>query len=107
MPEYSDHCRFWDGKPYVEAQIIEITGYQCGYWYLTHEKEIGIFLRKEARGQGIGPAVVEYISKLHTDTRLLANVAPGNPRSQRMFRDAGFTLCQYTYELLPLSQSDK
>jgi len=81
-----------------------------GYVSATHFNEIGVVLKGDWRGFGLGPAAIRLLMQLHKPQpaepsirsgRWLANVAPGNAHSAHVFQKLGFKMIQYTYELPP------
>lgn len=97
MPSYDEHVAFVESKPYQAWYLIENEDEIVGSIYLTHMREIGIFIFKEVRGKGIGTLAMAELQKLHPG-RFLANIAPMNVKSQRFFIKHGFRLIQHTYE---------
>lgn len=122
LPTFEQHRQFWSRRVYRFCYLIEFTadtpeeaqavgGYVAPVWagYLsaTHNNEIGIVLRKDFRGRGLGPRAVKLLMQLHQPNpaepsvrngHWLANIAPMNERSQRMFTSLGFKQIQLTYE---------
>jgi GNAT superfamily N-acetyltransferase len=102
LPPYYQHRAFWQSEPYPQVKIILLSeaylqSLPVGYWYLTAENEIGIFIRKPWHGQGIGTRVLRHILSRNRGKRLLANINPRNEGSIRLFSKAGFTHIQNTY----------
>ena len=101
IPEYTDHCMFWELKPYPQAHIISYTdeagcGFEmAGYCYVTDRNEIGIFLDKPHQGVGLGKAVVQTLLEM-MEGDAIANISPRNYRSRKFFEDLGFELVQLT-----------
>lgn len=94
-------CR---GEPLARAWLIEEAGRPLGYAVLTlgFSVELGgrdgfvddLYLAEEARGRGIGSAVLD---RLVEEARALGigalhlEVEPGNEAAARLYRRAGFT----------------
>lgn len=99
MPSWNEHLAFIASKPYEHWYLIDVgeTNY-VGATYLTKHREIGIFILKRFHGFGYGPTAVKMLMEKHPG-RFLANVAPKNYKSQKMFRDLGGDLVQFTFEL--------
>lgn len=102
---YESHRMFVENHPYEAWYLIEADGVIVGSVYLTKPprpsvagNEIGIFLRSEYRGKGIGPQVIQVLMAYHGPGRYLANISPQNDRSIAMFERMGFRHCQNTYE---------
>lgn len=98
VPSFAEHKAFVEDRPYISWYLIEHADAWIGSIYLTSNYEIGIFLKKEAQGQGLGKWAVQELMKIHGAGRYLANIAPKNIRSQDFFTHLGFKLIQYTYE---------
>ena len=54
MPSYEDHVNFVMSKPYSKWYIIKTNEQKIGTIYLSKQDEIGIFLKKNMNGKGIG-----------------------------------------------------
>ena len=99
MPTYAEHSQFVLSKPYSKWYIIIHKNKKIGNTYLTKTNEIGIFILKSTKINGIGRIVLEEIMKMNPRSRYLANVSPKNDKSSNFFKKNGFKLIQYTYEL--------
>lgn len=99
MPTYDEHIRFIKSKPYTKWYIIYFKGKKSGSVYLSKQDEVGIFLKKEMHGKGIGSAAIMSLMEKNPRTRFLANVSPKNKKSEAFFKKNGFTLIQHTFEL--------
>lgn len=108
LPTYEEHRRFVHSMPYRLWYLIEQDAEWVGYISATANNEIGIVLRKQYRGIGIGPEAVLLLMRAHEPNphraslcngRWLANIAPGNERSRRMFEGLGFRKIQETFAL--------
>ena len=100
MPTYVEHTQFVVSKPYSKWYIIIYKNKKIGNTYLTKTNEIGIFILKITKINGIGRTVLEEIIKMNPRSRYLANVSPTNDKSSKFFKKNGFKLIQYTYELV-------
>jgi RimJ/RimL family protein N-acetyltransferase len=117
LPSFEHHRAFWTRRPYRFTYLIEPSDYLprddlswqwAGYVSATARNEIGIVLLQAWRGHGIGPQAVQALLERHKPNPAvpsecsgcwLANVAPGNERSRRMFEKLGFRKIQETYAL--------
>lgn len=99
MPSFAQHVKFVLSKPYAKWYVIVECGKTVGSVYLTKNDEIGIFIKKDTQGKGIGFKALKLLMEKNPRTRYLANVNPKNKRSMQFFKDNGFNLIQYTYEL--------
>lgn len=96
MPTWREHLEFNNAKPYEEDYIIMVDGKPCGRLYLTKVlNEIGIHIKDEERGKGIGGAVIDFLKT--REVVLHANISPKNEASIRLFEKKGFKLVQQTY----------
>lgn len=98
MPTFPEHVAFLLSKPYAAWCIASAGGIDIGSAYLTKQNEIGVFLLERFRGKGLGPLVIEALMERHPGSRFLANIAPKNEASRRVFESLGFKLIQQTYE---------
>lgn len=100
MPTYDEHVKFVKSKPYLRWYVMYYNGKKSGSAYLTKQNEIGIFVKKELQGNGIGTQILESVIKKNGPRRYLANINPKNKKSIEFFKNHGFDLIQYTYELV-------
>ena len=99
MPTYNQHVSFVSSKPYSKWYVILYGVNKAGSIYLTSQNEIGIFIKKSFQNKKIGnTALCELIQK-NPKKRYLANVNPNNKKSIQFFKNYGFKLIQYTFEL--------
>jgi RimJ/RimL family protein N-acetyltransferase len=87
-------------KSYSKWQVIYHDDEKIGSVYLTKQNEIGIFVKKEFQGRGIGSKVLKLIMEKNGPGRYLANISPKNKKSIEFFKNHGFRLVQYTYEFI-------
>lgn len=99
MPTYKNHVKFVMSKPYSKWYVIYYKNRKTGSIYLSKQDEIGIFIKKEMIGKGIGVEALNKLIKFNPRTRYLANVSPKNNTSMKFFKKHGFKLIQYTFEL--------
>ncbi len=99
MPTYHEHSKFVLTKPYSKWYIIIYKNKKIGNVYLTKMNEIGIFILKSVKIEGIGKIVLDTLMKKDPRSRYLANVSPTNIKSSNFFKKNGFKLIQNTYEL--------
>lgn len=99
MPTYTEHVRFVTSKPYSKWYIIKFNDENAGSIYLTKNNEIGIFIKKDVQGRGIGNDAMKLLINSNPRKRYLANVSPKNLKSSNFFEKNGFKLIQHTYEL--------
>lgn len=100
IPTYDEHVDFVSSKPYACWFVIEYNGKKLGSIYLSKNDEIGIFLKKSFQGKNIGQTALELLIKKTNNSRYLANINPKNKKSLEFFKNNGFTMIQYTFELI-------
>jgi len=98
-PTYAKHIKFVMSKPYTKWYIIYHGKEKIGSIYLSKNDEIGIFVSKEFQGKNIGKLALSELMKRNPRQRYLANVNPKNKKSMQFFKNNGFKLIQYTFEL--------
>ena len=99
MPTYNQHVSFVSSKPYSKWYVILYGVDKAGSIYLTSQNEIGIFIKKSFQNLQIGNIVLREIIKKNPKKRYLANINPKNKKSIQFFKNHGFKLIQYTFEL--------
>lgn len=109
MPSADEHLDFVTHHPYRAWYLIRVRGEWVGAAYITRYFEIGIAILKERQGMGYGKWAVREMERrwarhlinrpTFTRKALLANVAPGNTRSQKFFESLGYKLAHYVYVL--------
>ena len=99
MPTYNEHVSFVSAKPYSKWYVILYRVNKVGSIYLTSQNEIGIFIKKSFQNKQIGNIALRKLIQKYPKKRYLANVNPKNKKSIRFFKNSGFKLIQYTFEL--------
>lgn len=90
MPTLDHHLAFIAKRPYAHWYLLDVgDGDFVGAVYLTHAREIGVFVLQRFRGNGFGRIGVQMLMQAHPG-RFLANINPRNERSLRLFRELGF-----------------
>jgi len=101
MPTIDEHFAFFDSVPYeLWMMIFNDDDVAVGSIYLTHNREVGIFIKKEHQGKGYGKNAIGLLRE-YSPGRLLANINPYNAKSRTMFEKMGAKMIQVTYELEP------
>lgn len=98
MPSWDEHLRFIRSHAYRAWYLIEADGKAVGAIYLTVKREVGIHLKKDARGKGYGSEAMRQFRRLWPGP-LLANINPANTGSTAFFKSLGARLIQNTYEV--------
>jgi RimJ/RimL family protein N-acetyltransferase len=99
MPSWEQHIRFIQSNPYLAWHLIEEGPGIVGAIYLTRNGEIGVSIFEKYRGKGFGKAAVIDLMTRYPKMRLVANVAPQNDVSAKMWESLGGKCIQRTYEL--------
>ena len=111
MPAYASHVKFIESKPYKKWYIVYFVEFlsrsklprynktKVASIYLSKNNEIGIFVLKKFQGMDVGKFALSELIKRNPKKRYLANVSPKNKKSSKFFKNNGFKLIQYTYEL--------
>ena len=99
MPTYNQHVSFVSAKPYSKWYVILYGVNKAGSIYLTSQNEIGIFIKKSFQNKQLGNIALHKLIQKNPKKRYLANVNPQNKKSMRFFKNNGFKLIQYTFEL--------
>ena len=99
MPAYSKHVSFVSAKPYSKWYVILYGANKVGSIYITTQNEIGIFIKKSFQNKQIENIVLHELIQKNPKKRYLANVNTQNKKSMRFFKNNGFKLIQYTFEL--------
>jgi RimJ/RimL family protein N-acetyltransferase len=118
MPSFEQHVEFVTSSPYQKWWIIEgrmndqkhygaersygdtpVKFEQLGSVYLTKNNELGIAILSSKQNKGYATWAILKVVEMCPGRDLLANVAPTNDRSQKLFEGLGFTELQKTYVL--------
>ena len=111
MPSLTQHEAFCASRPYEGWWLIVLRGAQeggekrsffrqpVGACYITKMGEIGIQIARGHQREGYARTALNALIAMHPGRRLLANIAPGNEPSRRLFEGFGFKLIQHTFEL--------
>ena len=106
MPSFAQHVKFVLSKPYSKWYVIVESEQDIGSIYLTKDNEIGIFIKKDDQGRGIGVKALKLLMEKNPRSRYLANINPKNKKSVQFFKNNGFNLIQHTYELKKKSENN-
>jgi RimJ/RimL family protein N-acetyltransferase len=99
MPTYYQHVAFISAKPYSKWYVILYDTNKAGSIYLSSQNEIGIFIKKSFQGKQLANIALRKMIQKNPKKRYLANINPQNKKSMRFFKNNGFKLIQYTFEL--------
>lgn len=98
LPTAAEHLAFVQSHPYTAWYLVLEGRSALGAVYLTKQREIGVFIFREHQNVGWAKKAIAELRKLHPG-RCLANVAPGNEVSKKLFEGLGARHIQNTYEL--------
>lgn len=90
MPTYSNHEKFITSHPYKEWYLIHDGPRIKGSIYISKQNEIGLFIYKEFRNNGIGDKALQALLDEHPNTIFKANINPSNYKSINFFKKFGF-----------------
>ncbi len=96
MPTWLQHCKFCESQPYSQWYVIKHKSTKLGSIYITHQNEIGIFIKREYQGKGAARWAVECIMA-GLPGKYIANISPKNKVSKKFFKKMGFKLIQHTF----------
>jgi RimJ/RimL family protein N-acetyltransferase len=105
MPTYRKHIEHVKRDPYDGWYFIQVEAYlgscviNVGNTYITSANEIGIHVSPMFQRQGFARRAIRRLKELHPREYYLANIAPGNEGSQKLFAQEGFRKVQETYRL--------
>jgi RimJ/RimL family protein N-acetyltransferase len=110
MPTYAEHEAFVRSSPFQGWWLIVrstrrdgdkamIFHEPVGSCYITKMGEIGIQISAAHQRKGYARTALNTLIEMHRGRRLLANIAPGNEASRKLFEGFGFRMCQHTFEL--------
>jgi len=88
----------WEGNVTKAKKLIKECK-KAGSIYLTSQNEIGIFIKKSFQSKQLGNIALRKMIQKNPKKRYIANVNPQNKKSMRFFKNNGFKLIQYTFEL--------
>lgn len=99
MPTWEQHCEFVNSKPYFCWYLISNGTEIVGSVYVTHQREIGIFIFNKHQGKGYGKSAVLKVMDMWPNGKFYANVNPANEASKKLFESIGGRVIQHTYML--------
>ncbi len=99
MPSWTAHLAFTKAHGYRTWRLIETPHGIAGAIYLTMQNEIGIGIFKAFQRKGYATAAIMMLMTEYGPRKFLANIAPGNDASRKMFEAMGFKHIQNTFEL--------
>jgi GNAT superfamily N-acetyltransferase len=108
-PDRNKHVSFVMAHPYREWCLImtdvEDSGPNkwhrwVGAIYITHQNELGIAILERCQRKGYARQAIDLMMQRHPRDYYLANVAPGNHPSHRLWESfENHAICQVTYRI--------
>lgn len=90
MPTWEAHCAYIRSRPHTAWYWFSSpAGFPAGCVYLSKQREIGIFVLKAHRGQGLAKEAIQELMRLHPGL-FLAHINWRNEASLALFRKLGF-----------------
>ena len=102
LPTWKEHVNFIKSKPYKEHYVIhnaEEPKDCVGVFYVTHMREIGIFIAEPHRGKGYAVDILKSYMSEHMTEEFYANINPKNEKSIKFFESLDFKHIQNTYKV--------
>lgn len=99
IPNFKQHVKFVESKPYTNWYVIYQNGQKCGSIYLSRQNEIGIWLKKEFDSRQAKKDAIKLIINKNPRSRYLININPKNTKMKNFLQKNKFKLIQHTYEL--------
>jgi RimJ/RimL family protein N-acetyltransferase len=99
MPTFREHANFVLLKPYSKWYIIFNHNKKIGSIYISKQDEIGLDLRKSEWKEKFGEMAITLLMEKNQKERYLVNINPKNKKMLKFYKNKGFQLIQYTYEL--------
>lgn len=90
MPTYIEHVKFIKTKPYYRWLMIICDNYKVGTIYLTKKNEIGVFIKKDCSGKGVGQKATKLLMDRYPKSYYFTNINPKNRNSISFFKKIGF-----------------
>ena len=100
MPTFREHTNFCESLPYQFWYIIYENKLQIGSAYFTKLDEIAIHLLPNFKKKIIHTKVFKLLIKKHPKSRYLVNISNKNKKLMTFYKENGFKLIQYTFELV-------
>ncbi len=95
-----------NGSPYLEGYVIENDGVIQGYSMIakSFSTEFGVpciwiedlYVRQEYRGQGLGKAMLDFITEKYTDCIFRLEAEKENSTAIKLYEKCGFSVLPYT-----------
>lgn len=99
MPAFNQHVNFVLSKPYSKWYIIFNDDKKIGSIYITKQNEIGLHFRNSEWKEKFVEMAIRLLIEKNQKEKYLININPKNKKMLNFFKNKGFQLIQYTYEL--------
>jgi RimJ/RimL family protein N-acetyltransferase len=102
MPSFEQHQKFVRNWPqqYEAWYIVLDWGVPIGSVYLTHKREVGLFILASHQSKGLGTKALAKLIYDHPKNSYLANISPNNSRSMAFFQRHLFVPIKNTLEFV-------
>jgi hypothetical protein len=98
MPSLKAHQKFVSSKPYKKWYIVKHSQDSIGSLYLSHQNEIGFFLKKEYNDVKIANFTLKLFMKKNNHSEYFVNINPKNKKLINFYKKFGFSLLQKTFK---------
>ena len=99
MPSFKTHQKFVSSKPYKKWYVIKYSQDSIGSLYLSHQNEIGFFLKKQHNDLKLANFILKLFIKKNPHSEYFVNINPKNKRLINFYKKFGFSLLQKTFKL--------
>ena len=99
MPTFNEHVNFVLSKPYLKWYIIFNHNKKIGSIYISKQNEIGLHFKNLEWKEKFAEIAIILLMEKNQKERYLVNINPKNKKMLNFYKNKGFKLIQYTYEL--------
>lgn len=99
MPTFNEHVNFVSSKPYLKWYIIFNHNKKIGSIYISKQNEIGLHFKNLEWKEKFAEIAIILLMEKNQKERYLVNINPKNKKMLNFYKNKGFKLIQYTYEL--------
>tara|TARA_B110000014_G_scaffold229658_1_gene190695 strand:- start:200 stop:628 length:429 start_codon:yes stop_codon:yes gene_type:complete len=99
MPSFRSHQKFVLSKPYKKWYIVKHSQDSIGSLYLSHQNEIGFFLKKQYNDVKTANFILKLFMKKNPQSEYFVNINPKNKKLINFYKNFGFSLLQKTFKL--------
>ena len=99
MPSFKTHQKFVSSKPYKKWYVIKYSQDSIGSLYLSHQNEIGFFLKKQHNDLKLANFILKLFINKNPHSEYFVNINPKNKKLINFYKKFGFSLLQKTFKL--------